>query len=549
MTAGDRAATRARVAGAEAPADTGGAGTPVRAGRPEAMTAGDRAATADPTARARRTTTLHASPPPPCDSSLLTQGASLLGAQLELTGNGVVFEGLELLPAVQYGGERGAASRRPPRRSARRRRVPSPPAAVALRSALERALAFRADAECDPRGADGGSRGRCRGGGGRRRVVAAGADRDLRPGERPARRLSLPNAPERERARRDPLARRGPALRLRADARLGVAALRRQGRELARAVGPSGRRRAARDGDDHRWADRRGVWRGRPRGARRDGRRPRPARAGAAGRLRGARRDRERLHRGRRRRQHRRPRSTGRCSSCASSAITRCRSERRSRSPRRGRARSPRWRSAWTSAPTRSCCGRRAARSTRAGSRTPAPSTRCGRSDPPGYAPQLAAVLSDNNHAFAMWTDEPPPGVSATATIYLEHSGDHVTFGPPHALVSFTEPAQQRLTPGSLALVRMSPSEGVLAAWTSVSDANYVVSAAGMTSARSGRHPDAVAARRRPAPRRARRRAARRRGRRARERAARVTRFRRDQPGDPRVADPRGRRAAPRSGR
>ena len=102
---------------------------------------------------------------------------------------------------------------------------------------------------------------------------------------------------------------------------------------------------------------------------------------------------------------------------------------------------------------------------------------------PAGPAPQLAAVLSDNNHAFAMWTDEPPPGVSATATIYLEHSGNHVTFGPPHALVSFTEPAQQRLTPGSLALVRMSPSEGVLAAWTSVSGANYVVSAAGMTSA------------------------------------------------------------------
>ena len=101
MTAGDRAATRARVAGAEAPADTGGAGTPVRVGRPEAMTAGDRAATAEPTARARRTTTSTHSPPPPCDSSLLTQGASLLGAQLELTGNGVVFEGLELLPAVQ----------------------------------------------------------------------------------------------------------------------------------------------------------------------------------------------------------------------------------------------------------------------------------------------------------------------------------------------------------------------------------------------------------------------------------------------------------------
>jgi hypothetical protein len=102
---------------------------------------------------------------------------------------------------------------------------------------------------------------------------------------------------------------------------------------------------------------------------------------------------------------------------------------------------------------------------------------------PAGYAPELVAVLSDNNHAFVMWTDEPPPGTSATATIYLEHSGNHVTFGPPRTLVSFTEPAEQRLTPGSVALARMSPSEGVLAAWTWLSQANFVVSAAGLTSA------------------------------------------------------------------
>lgn len=43
----------------------------------------------------------HHSPSPPCDSSLLTPGATLIGAQVELTGNGVFFEGLELLPAVQ----------------------------------------------------------------------------------------------------------------------------------------------------------------------------------------------------------------------------------------------------------------------------------------------------------------------------------------------------------------------------------------------------------------------------------------------------------------
>lgn len=40
-------------------------------------------------------------PPPPCDSSLLTGGAEVLGAQLDLTANGAFFGVLELLPAVQ----------------------------------------------------------------------------------------------------------------------------------------------------------------------------------------------------------------------------------------------------------------------------------------------------------------------------------------------------------------------------------------------------------------------------------------------------------------
>jgi hypothetical protein len=49
--------------------------------------------------------------------------------------------------------------------------------------------------------------------------------------------------------------------------------------------------------------------------------------------------------------------------------------------------------------------------------------------------------------------------------------------------VRFTEPPQQRLTPGSIALVRISPSEGVIAAWTTVAaDGDYMVSAAGLTS-------------------------------------------------------------------
>jgi hypothetical protein len=102
---------------------------------------------------------------------------------------------------------------------------------------------------------------------------------------------------------------------------------------------------------------------------------------------------------------------------------------------------------------------------------------------PAGYAPALAAVLSDNDHAFAMWTDEPPPGVAGEARIFLEHSGNDVSFpADPRQLVAFGEPAAQRLTPGSIALVRVTPSEGVLAAWTLVQGGNYVVQAAGLTS-------------------------------------------------------------------
>jgi hypothetical protein len=40
-------------------------------------------------------------PPPPCDSSLLTLGAGLLSADVELTINGVLFSEIVLLPAVQ----------------------------------------------------------------------------------------------------------------------------------------------------------------------------------------------------------------------------------------------------------------------------------------------------------------------------------------------------------------------------------------------------------------------------------------------------------------
>ena len=40
-------------------------------------------------------------PPPPCDSSLLTQGAGVQSAEVDLTINGVLFSEIVLLPAVQ----------------------------------------------------------------------------------------------------------------------------------------------------------------------------------------------------------------------------------------------------------------------------------------------------------------------------------------------------------------------------------------------------------------------------------------------------------------
>jgi hypothetical protein len=102
---------------------------------------------------------------------------------------------------------------------------------------------------------------------------------------------------------------------------------------------------------------------------------------------------------------------------------------------------------------------------------------------PAGAITEVSAVLSDNGRAFVTWSAEPPRGVAGRSTVYLVHSGVGVTFdGPPRVVASFAEPPGLRLGPGSLALVRMAPSEGVLAAWTLLQGGTYVVQAAGLTS-------------------------------------------------------------------
>lgn len=102
---------------------------------------------------------------------------------------------------------------------------------------------------------------------------------------------------------------------------------------------------------------------------------------------------------------------------------------------------------------------------------------------PAGYAPQIAAVLSDDNRAFVLWSDQPLPGSTAATTIYLDHSAGSVTFAaPPQPIATLAQPPAQRLGRGAVQLVRETPSEGVLAAWPVMVDGDYAVQAAGLTS-------------------------------------------------------------------
>jgi len=102
---------------------------------------------------------------------------------------------------------------------------------------------------------------------------------------------------------------------------------------------------------------------------------------------------------------------------------------------------------------------------------------------PAGYRTPIAAVLSDDNRAFVIWVDQPAPGSDAPSTVYLDHSAGSVTFSaPPRAIATLAQPPAQRVGRGAVALVRMTPSEGVLAAWPVLLDGDYAVQAAGLTS-------------------------------------------------------------------
>jgi len=93
---------------------------------------------------------------------------------------------------------------------------------------------------------------------------------------------------------------------------------------------------------------------------------------------------------------------------------------------------------------------------------------------PAGYDPQISTVLSDDDRAFVIWTDEPAPGSAGTARILVAHSAIGPRFHRARALASFPESASSRLPSGAVAAERLS-SEGVALLWPARSSAGDLV--------------------------------------------------------------------------
>jgi hypothetical protein len=92
--------------------------------------------------------------------------------------------------------------------------------------------------------------------------------------------------------------------------------------------------------------------------------------------------------------------------------------------------------------------------------------------------PQLRALVSDNDHGMIAWSSTDAANGSPSRTRdYIALSDAGVRFTRPRLLASFVDPARAGLRPGSLALVRLS-TENVLLAWTDAEHGHYVVRAA-----------------------------------------------------------------------
>jgi hypothetical protein len=91
-------------------------------------------------------------------------------------------------------------------------------------------------------------------------------------------------------------------------------------------------------------------------------------------------------------------------------------------------------------------------------SRRPDPTQRVGPSEPD---PQLTAVVSDNDHGMIAWSSSS----AGRTSVRLALSAAGVSFGSIRTLASFADPQGLAAGAGSLALVRLS-TENVLLAWT-----------------------------------------------------------------------------------
>jgi hypothetical protein len=102
---------------------------------------------------------------------------------------------------------------------------------------------------------------------------------------------------------------------------------------------------------------------------------------------------------------------------------------------------------------------------------------------PCGSDPEISAVLSDDDRAFVAWSDTPAAGISGVTRVYLDHSAIGVVFKTPSVLAHFTQPANERLAPGSVVLERLA-GEGLALVWPTMVDGRYAVEAANLTSHR-----------------------------------------------------------------
>jgi hypothetical protein len=102
------------------------------------------------------------------------------------------------------------------------------------------------------------------------------------------------------------------------------------------------------------------------------------------------------------------------------------------------------------------------------------PTQRIGTSAP---NPQLRALVSDNDHGMIAWSGGDGPAHGSRTSVRIAFSGPGVRFTGSRLVASFEDLRGAGHAPGSLALVRLS-SENVMLAWTVAEHGHYVVRAA-----------------------------------------------------------------------